>query len=274
MAKCNEVSAADMDDEDDDLMVAESSSFWCKYPATDVLNLDQNEGRHFDDRLDLLFTGGWWPGNLPSALAGSRGSRASESGLRHLIYTVAKLPETASPKLNVAINEASNLHAARTFFALSLLTARDHDPVVNAEACIHMWYSARMPRALRDHVQSTVRENLGGTLEDVVAVGAARGVSPTHSCRLSWSIANLSVVTELRQSQWIAVRNHLVPCEGIGLSQSLILRYVDARRRSESPCRFLARMTRSRALGLMKWHDDGLLLPYGHPRDAFDTLNP
>ncbi|KAM4055726.1 MYND finger domain-containing protein [Hirsutella rhossiliensis] len=252
--KCNEASAADMDDEDDDLIAAESTSFWCKYPATDVLNLDKNEGRYYDDRLDLLFTG--------------------ESGVRHFIYSVVKLPETASPKLHVAINEASNLHVARTFFALSLLTARDRDPVVNAEACIHMWYSARMPRVLRDHVQSVVRENLGGTLEDMATISAATGVSPTRPCRLTWSLANLSVEVELRQSQWAAIRNHLVPCKSLGLAQSLILRYVDTRRRAESPCRFLARMTRSRALGLMKWHDDGILLPYGHPRDAFNTLNP
>lgn len=50
---------ADVDDEDDDLMSAEATSFWCKYAATDVLNLDKNEGRCFDGQLHLLFTGGW-----------------------------------------------------------------------------------------------------------------------------------------------------------------------------------------------------------------------
>lgn len=201
-------------------------------------------------------------------------TRALESGLRHFIYSVAKLPETASPKLSVAINEASNLHVARTFFALSLLTARDRDPVVNAEACIHMWYSARMPRALRDHIQSVVRENIGGGLDDVASISAAQGALPTQLCRLTWSLTNLAVTVELRQSQWAAIRDHSAPCKGLGLTEALVLRYIDTRRCSESQCRFLARMTRARALGLMKWRDDGLLLPYGHPRDGFDALNP
>ncbi|KAK5994601.1 hypothetical protein PT974_05080 [Cladobotryum mycophilum] len=33
-------------------------------------------------------------------------------------------------------------------------------------------------------------------------------------------------------------------------------------------------MTSGRAFGMKRWMEDGLLLPYGHPRDDFDTLNP
>lgn len=36
-----------------------SNSPWSSSAATDVLNLEKNEGRFFDDYLQLLFTGGW-----------------------------------------------------------------------------------------------------------------------------------------------------------------------------------------------------------------------
>lgn len=32
--------------------------YWGKYAAVDVLNLEKNEGKHFNGELDLLFVGG------------------------------------------------------------------------------------------------------------------------------------------------------------------------------------------------------------------------
>lgn len=35
-------------------MVVDDPAFWAPYAATDVLNLDKNEGSYYDDRLQVL----------------------------------------------------------------------------------------------------------------------------------------------------------------------------------------------------------------------------
>ncbi|KND89023.1 hypothetical protein TOPH_06313 [Tolypocladium ophioglossoides CBS 100239] len=237
---------SDMDDEPINI------SPWSCSAATDVLNLEKNEGRHFDDYLSLLFTG--------------------EAGLRHLIYSVDKLPETASPTLCVCINETTHFNLTRTFLALHLLFSHDHDPVLNAEAVIHMWYSARMPKALHNYVNSVARKHVIHTLDDISCYYGGDKLAESQSCRSHTSQENLSMDVELRRAEWMAIKKRLEESK-VGFAESVAIRYLDTTRNTEPPQRLFARMTRARSTGLRKWHDDGLLLPYGHPRDGFDTLN-
>ncbi|PHH84598.1 hypothetical protein CDD83_1680 [Cordyceps sp. RAO-2017] len=241
--------AKDSGEDDDAAKVPHT--FWARCPATDVLQLDKNEGRYFDDELHLLFTG--------------------ESGLRHFIYTLAKLPDTASPRLFVSIDEVGPRRLARTFFVLSLLLARDHDAILNAEAAVHIWYSATMPRALHRHLKSVVAGGLGRDLDAIVG---KHGAASRERHRAHWSVADVSVDVELRRSEWADIRTLLNPTHKYGIDEGKLLRYADTCNNVEPPRRYLARMTRARALGRIRWQADGLLLPYGHPRDDFDMLNP
>lgn len=78
----------------------------------------------------------------------------------------------------------------------------------------------------------------------------------------------------LRREQWVAVRTHLDPSAQIPVGAAELMRMLDQRKHAEPPARFLSRITRARVMGLKKWQADGLLLPHGHPRDDFDTVNP
>ncbi|KJZ73421.1 hypothetical protein HIM_07215 [Hirsutella minnesotensis 3608] len=229
-------------------------SFWSSYAATDVLNLDKNEGRYYDGDLDLLFTG--------------------DSGIRHFIYSIVKMPETASPKMFVAFNETTSTHLARTFLALALLSARDYDPILNAEAVVHMWYSAKLPRRYLDHIQTVVRVHTGNALDNIAQAHLVQTDGNPRRTRLHWSMNRMSVDAELLPAQWMSVREHTFPLVRLNAGECALLRLKDSRRHTEPSVRFLARMTRSRALGVIRWQQDGLLLPYGHPREDFDTPNP
>lgn len=175
--------------------------------------------------------------------------------------------------LSVCINETNHFNLTRTLFAIHLLFSHDHDPVLNAEAVIHLWYSSRMPKALHDHINSVVRKHIIYTLDDISCYYGSEELSEAQPCRSHTSQVNFSMDVELKRADWMAVKKRL-DVSSVGLAESVVLRFLDKARNTEAPERVLARMTRARWAGLRKWHEDGLLLPYGHPRDGFDTLNP
>ncbi|KHN97544.1 MYND finger family protein [Metarhizium album ARSEF 1941] len=132
-------------------------SFWSNYAATDVLNLEKNEGRFFNGTLSIFLSGRALVGSVAPEIPTMTDKRL-ESSLRHFIYSLLKIPKTATPCLAVSINHHSPAHLCRDFFALHLLFDRRHDPYINAEATIHLWYSARMPHALWRHVVVVMRD--------------------------------------------------------------------------------------------------------------------
>lgn len=117
-----------------------------------------------------------------------------------------------------------------------------------------------------------MRQSLGTVLEDVIK--AADDAGPDVPVRMSWVSGDMSVEVDLQQPQWQAVRRHLGPSSGVTQAEATVMRFLNMLKHTERPCRYLARMARSRALGLMRWYDDGILLPFGHARDGFNMLNP
>lgn len=202
------------------------------------------------------------------------------SSFRHLIYSVVKLPKEADPLLRVVINECSFPHGMRAFMGLLLLTDRKHDPVLNAEAFIHMWYSSRVSRAIWEHITDVVGPNIEAVVQGIERRNRMEGYSDNEQLyhyRLldplipQGGFVMLAIFT---QAQWWEIRKRLKEPGTLPADKATIIRFLDVRKHSNSSAVYKARMTSARLMTLKKWQYDGCLLPYGHPRDEFDTVNP
>ncbi|GJN68079.1 hypothetical protein PLICBS_002122 [Purpureocillium lilacinum] len=229
-------------------------------PATDIINIEKNEGIGYQDELRLLLTG--------------------FSSFRHLIYSIVKLPKEADPLLRVVINECSFPHGMRAFMGLLLLTDRKHDPVLNAEAFIHMWYSSRVSRAIWEHITDVVGPNIEAVVRGIERRNRMEGYSDNeqlyHYRLLDPLIprGGFVMLAIFTQAQWWEIRKRLKEPGTLPADKATIIRFLDVRKHSNSSAVYKARMTSARLMTLKKWQYDGCLLPYGHPRDEFDTVNP
>ncbi|KAI5457761.1 hypothetical protein BGZ63DRAFT_433269 [Mariannaea sp. PMI_226] len=231
----------------------ENHDFWAEYPATDVLNLAKNEGEHFSGELNVLLLG--------------------DTALRHLIYTVTNIPETAMPTISVTINETDTCHLARTIFTLFLLTNSSGDPVANAEAAVHLWYSAKLPNALLSHMEVVAASPILTAMDDVQSLVDQGRLSDIDPFPIILSRGSVSMMIDIDIHQWHEYIQYLRP-SNIKKEAADICRLVDNKKNAPTLGAQTLRMSPSRVAGFLRWRADGLLLPYGHPRDEFDTYNP
>ncbi|KAM5372074.1 hypothetical protein ACJZ2D_007724 [Fusarium nematophilum] len=229
------------------------AEFWAKYAAIDVLYLEKNEGKDFDGIIDILLAGG--------------------SSLRHLLKTIGDLPDEANPHLRFALNEKSMRATAGLVLSLILLTETSCEPEVNAEAVVHLWYSAKLPANIMDHIQKVAVQSILACATDVARL-AAKGSVPKHdSFPIAITRGNLVLTIELSVAQWETLVRWVQVSENITEEDAQVIRVLD-RKYCEPLETILRRMTPARAAGLLKWRTDGILLPYGVPRDEFTVLNP
>ncbi|KAF7549131.1 hypothetical protein G7Z17_g6612 [Cylindrodendrum hubeiense] len=228
--------------------------FWAKHAATDVLSLEKNEGKEFDGALDLLLVG--------------------ESSLRHLIYSICKLPDTATIKITATINETSAHHLTRLVLTVLILTDDSYDPMTNAETVVHLWYSAMLPSTMFRHMEIVAAEPLLAAMNDLEKLYDAGNISTENAFPITMPRGGKSVVIDINRAQWSQIIQYLKRSKDISIANVSIVRAFDCKKYSEPLPQVIKRMTPVRATGMMRWRSDGLLLPYGHPREEFDTLNP
>ncbi|OBT89074.1 hypothetical protein VE02_01945 [Pseudogymnoascus sp. 03VT05] len=115
---------------------------WGNTPAMDVLNLEQNEGLNYADDIALLF--------------------AASGDLRHVVKTIANIPQGITQQFTVTMNDREFDVVARNAILLLLaLTSQDskeaNTPPDIAEALIHVWYSASIPSSVMSLLQNRVK---------------------------------------------------------------------------------------------------------------------
>jgi hypothetical protein len=205
-----------------------------------------------------------------------RGNNDTESTFRQLVYSILKIPKTAEPALGFFLNAETGAHLIRDIIAVLLLFERQSDPYLNAEALIHLLYSTKLSETHWAHIQKTLNNFVGCLFPSLkYAVDDMRRYEGAESefFEPQWNKANVQIEPRLTTVQWrwlIAVL--LDP--GAGPDVSELYRRDDITENGERMGVAIARMTNARALGFLKWRSDGMLLPYGHPRDDFTVLNP
>ncbi|KAK7408096.1 hypothetical protein QQX98_009751 [Neonectria punicea] len=200
--------------------------------------------------------------------------RIRESCIRHLIFTIAKLPGTATPKITATLNETSPQHLARLILTVLILTDDTSDPMLNAELAVHLWYSAKLSKTLLRHMERVAGNTLLTVMDDVKRLYDNGQLTEEKNFPISMPRGQSSVIIDINRDQWSQVVGFLKVTQVVKSDDCGLIRGLDCRRFAQPFPQLLQRMSRARATGLMRWRFDGLLLPFAHPREGFNILNP
>jgi hypothetical protein len=223
-------------------------------PATDLINIEANEGVDYSGDLRILAT--------------------SKFGLRHIIQSLARHPPTSKAKLKFYVSESRGIHYARTVFALMCLLPRkdelltEDEMLRNAEAAIHLTYSAFLTDDVVNFLQMRVVPMLGS---GDVAWGCNRFT-------VKYPGTNLTL--RLTPEALRHLGNH-VNCSPPGggcpkayLGQCILRRRVDFDLSCEQATNAYERMCPQRRAGWLRWSNHGVLTPHLHSIANHSKPNP
>jgi hypothetical protein len=191
------------------------------------------------------------------------------------VKTVANLPNSTSQQVTITINDRDfDVVAQNTILLLLALTA-DEDissPSDTVDILIHFWYSAFVPARAMSRLHINVKPLVDEVCSQIV------DISSDSILEKSWEFLHgRSLRLVLAEKHWIQLQ--------------ALLNVTDERsRESAAQIRRAITLAPERVDYRERWHykeaspfmriakqqfqEDGLLLPFGHPRTAFNVPNP
>lgn len=153
---------------------------------------------------------------------------------------------------------------------LLVLTAFHFPPEHAAIIMIHLWYSALIPAS----IITAVRKKLLPKIDKVCSEAAQKRSQPFFKC--VWRKNKASLHVELARDEWEGLKGYLqVPADFSATEAACNRRDVMfADNRKDEFQRTLYAQPRYWRVSTMKFRDDGIMLPFGCSRKAFDTPNP
>ncbi|KAF2122080.1 hypothetical protein BDV96DRAFT_562887 [Lophiotrema nucula] len=221
---------------------------WGNVPALDILNLKDNEGITSIGDINLLF--------------------AASGDLRNVVKTVATVPEDYSGGSVVVVNDFNFAIVARN--VILLLIAMVFDPDDATPLMIHLWYSATISSLML----KMIRESILPYIEDVCVKIQYKPDSVAQAKTFRINDRSLRVV--LRKLEWFALKKALGVPDGLNLEEakSIRRRTTMASTRKDFVDRALYCQPPAMRTGVVRFREDGTLLPYGVSHALFDTPNP
>ena len=227
---------------------------WGNTPATDVINLANNEKNEKKD-FSLAFIGVstpvlrcWFP---PDSLLLASGD------LRHVLSTVNGLPSTYSGSLTILLNDINPSIVCRNILLL-LILGNIQDEVIAADIALHFWYSAFMPMEYRFQISAVLSKFLQQTKEGKIIVPL--GLRSTLSCYLPEDATYFflhfisdSISIHDAQEEYSRVRN--------------------APERGDYRDRMYARLNPSHRVAFQEYRQFGIVLPFGAVNAHFNCPN-
>ena len=189
--------------------------------------------------------------------------------LRNVIKTVAGLPSTYNHSLDITLNDRDFDIVARNLILLLIaLTVEQVDEAV--DCILHLWYSALVRESDIDILQRHIRpliEDVCGKIKDKTSGGLFGK---------TWTFRQRSLRVVLEKSSWVRLLSFVNKPMGLTAEQALKVRaattLADSRRDYRD--RYMCRLPPLRRIAFTKFRQDGLLLPFGHPRHEFREPNP
>ncbi|KAI0111207.1 hypothetical protein GGR51DRAFT_569241 [Nemania sp. FL0031] len=222
---------------------------WGNVPAIDIVQLRRNEGVDFEGPISMLF--------------------AASGDIRNAIFSVASLPPSYRGTLNIVINDRELDIVARNIIFLLIFFAED-DPIVASENVLHMWYSALVPEScynrLRENIKLFVKEVCNEIAEN----------SGTALLEKTWQFGTGSLRVVLTRDNWLSLLRYFDISQGLTKDKAQQVRQstVSATERIDYVDRALCKMSPSGRMGMAKFREDGILLPFGQIRETFTRPNP
>ncbi|KAK8172863.1 hypothetical protein BKA80DRAFT_319390 [Phyllosticta citrichinensis] len=222
---------------------------WGNVPALDVISLQRNEGVSYSKDFSLLF--------------------AASGDPRNVIKSIAGIPANSSQSFNATINDTDFDVVARNVILLLIALYVEPAPAA-AAAMLHIWYSALIPssvlRCLRETVLPLIRDVCEKTKD-----------KPAHSL-LSKIFRNgtCSMRVVLEKSRWDALPGYLEVPDGLTMEGARQVRRATtmAEQRKDYFERGLFGQTPGWRIATKQFRGEGILMPFGASRVAFDTPNP
>ncbi|XXH02766.1 hypothetical protein Hte_009151 [Hypoxylon texense] len=231
---------------------------WGNSPAMDLLQLRRNEGTDYDKDIAMLF--------------------AASGDLRNVVKTVQSLPHTFNRQITATINDVEPSITARNaillLLALSTLEEESDQTSIEvlAEALIHVWYSATITGDILSRLQSKVKPLVEEMCQQVTSGNPGAVLGKTWNFK---SGASLRLV--LTKEEWARILMLLDIPEQLTASNAREIR----RKITLAPDRedhrhqwYFKDATPSMRIAKERFREDGLVLPFGHPRLGFDYPNP
>jgi hypothetical protein len=171
--------------------------------------------------------------------------------------------------LSIAINDHDPHIIARNVIICVLATSVSNAD--EASECItHVWYSAFIRQTdldlLTTHVLPLVQE--------VCAKIGDKSSASLHS--KTWRLGNCSMRLVMSKEAWQVLLSCLTVRPGLNLQQAQALRLAvtNCPEHLDDRDRVAVRQSPAHRVSKQKFNEDGIILPFGHSREAFVIPNP
>lgn len=194
-----------------------------------------------------------------------------------MVKTVTGLPNEFKNRVHITINDREFEVVAHNVILLLFAFVSLEDTSLSsvpdiAASFLHIWYSAFLTTNLLSSLKAKVQTLIG-------AICAQLATKPPDTLLgKTWTFLEGSTLRlVLRQKEWLRLHQFLDVPEGLNLEKARNLRAatVLAPERLDYRERWYYKdATPSMRLAKQRFREDGLLLPFGHPRTGFDVPNP
>lgn len=192
-----------------------------------------------------------------------------------MVKTIIHLPGDFAHGVQITVNDREFEVVARNvillLYALTSLDEGQHFEAI-AEDLIHIWYSAFLPAKLVASIQSKV----GGLISLVCTEMNNKAAAIVHP--EIWTFGpGRKVRLRIQRQRWLQLLQVVQAPKQMSFDEAIKIRSatVLAPERQDYRDRWYYKdATPSMRLAKQRYREDGLLLPFGHSRDEFDTPNP
>ncbi|KAF8860575.1 hypothetical protein BDZ45DRAFT_619601 [Acephala macrosclerotiorum] len=218
---------------------------WGNVPAIDILNLSKNEVSVAND-FSILF--------------------AASGDLRNVVKSVNGMAFSLETRRDVVINDIDIDIVARN--TILLLVAMNFPAEEAASMILHLWYSALVPQGLLDHLQNTIMP----LIQDVCTKIREK---PSFSLQSkTWRRGPTSLRLVLEKNEWNSILSYFKVPDSLSADEAQKIRISTTLARMDHVDRALFRQQPAWRIGMMKFREDGILLPFGASRHSFNKPNP
>ncbi|KAK5168392.1 uncharacterized protein LTR77_006962 [Saxophila tyrrhenica] len=219
-------------------------------PATATLKTEINEGTNYSRDMNVLF--------------------AAAGDLRNVVATFCDLPNDKGQTVTAVVLDRDGTVITRNLIILLVLLYVS-DEAIAMDCVIHIWYSAFLRQSHVEILQTQIRP----LIEDMISRVRDRKEKPLQ--KRAWLPFKTSCVRAmLHKSQWVSVLAHLSVTEEFDMAGAIQImrqsRILPGRK--DFMERRVLMLQRPRRVPYLEYRWRGVLLPFGHSREAFTVLNP
>lgn len=146
----------------------------------------------------------------------------------------------------------------------------EENPNTAAEAMLHVWYSALVTESCYTLLQKKLKPMVEEVCSNMAEKCSGALIVKT------WTFGNSSLRIVLTREAWMKLPSYFDVPSGLTKEAAHDVRQaiVNAPSRVDFVDRAILKTSPTTAVGMIKYRKDGVLIPFGQPRDAFTVPNP